>query len=405
MTKEYKKVPYFELKLDEEKGIVDHIFAVMGNIDLGGDVIHSGAFKKTIHERGNDVLVLDSHNTNSVKDAIAKPILIKEISRHQLPKEVKEKFPEATGGVQARTQFFLDDPDSKAVFNRLKNKAISEWSFGYDALDKDYSKVEDKDGNEVTVRNLRTIKLYEYSPVLWGMNEGTTTLSAKDDKNLEDKEDEKDEKVVPTEEINLSLDKTLDTSEENKQEKLNKELDNETKEDKLHTSGPPVILGPMITAKLFEFGTDIISHWLKTNNIRIDELTVTTNGLLAAMDTLNATIPEDILSRQFDSGPQQELSPFMFMDGDINLDTKAGRTISARNERRMMTAIESLQSSVDTLTSILDDAGLMNNEESSSHRDDEEKQNGVRPNSDLPTQHVTLDDVNLSLIQLGMLED
>jgi len=42
----------------------------------------------------------------------------------------------------------------------------------------DYSKAI-VDNKEVTVRNLRTCKLFEVSPVIWGMNPATTTLGAK----------------------------------------------------------------------------------------------------------------------------------------------------------------------------------------------------------------------------------
>jgi hypothetical protein len=178
MSMERKIFPAIENKIDESQGIVEHIFAVFGNIDEGNDIIHPGAFTKTISERGNKIRVLDQHQTDSVMRAVGKPIALREIGRDELPASVIERFPDATGGVKAITQFLMDTPEGKGVFDRIKEGVIDEWSFGYDALDKDYSKVT-KDGKEITVRNIRTIKLYEYSPVLWGMNQATSTQSAK----------------------------------------------------------------------------------------------------------------------------------------------------------------------------------------------------------------------------------
>jgi len=94
--------------------------------------------------------------------------------------------PEATGGAFARVQMLMDTPEGKGAFIRLRDGAIDEWSFGYDAVQTDMSWAM-KDGEEVNVRNLRNLRLYEISPVLFGMNEATTTVSAKsedDDKGV-----------------------------------------------------------------------------------------------------------------------------------------------------------------------------------------------------------------------------
>ncbi len=176
---EYKTVPAFGTKItDLDQGVVEHIFAVFGNIDDGKDIAHPGSFTKTLAERGAKVRVLDNHNADSIMSVIGKPLSIREISREELPTDLLQRFPDASGGVQARTQFLLDTPEGKGAFERIKAGAVDEWSFGYDALDVDFSKAT-RDGKEFTVRNLRTVKLYEYSPVLWGMNAATVTLGIK----------------------------------------------------------------------------------------------------------------------------------------------------------------------------------------------------------------------------------
>lgn len=185
---EHKTFPAIATKIvDVDQGICEHIIAVHGVLDLGKDISHLGSFSKTLHERGEKTLVLDMHKTDSVMRILGKPLEIREIGKSELPAEVLTKYPEATGGVWARTQFLLDTPEGKGAFIRLKENALREWSYGYDALDVDFSKVTNKAGDEVQARHLRTVKLYEYGPVLWGMCPATTTLNAKtDDKGSEE---------------------------------------------------------------------------------------------------------------------------------------------------------------------------------------------------------------------------
>ena len=174
---EHKTSPAFVTKTDELQGIVETVFAVFGNLDMGGDIIHPGAFAKTFVERGHKVKLLDHHNTDSVLRVLGKPLSFRELSADELPTDLLKEYPEATGGAWAQVQFNMKTQAGHDAFQHFRAGDIDEWSFGYDALDKDWSEVD-----EVEVRNLRTIKLYELSPVIWGMNPATTTTSAKEQK-------------------------------------------------------------------------------------------------------------------------------------------------------------------------------------------------------------------------------
>ena len=189
MEREYKTFPATVVGVDEEKGIVETIFAVFGNIDEGLDIVHPGSFTKTFVERGNKVRVLDHHNTDSIMNVIGKPIELRELSRAELPQELLQTCPEATGGAYAKVQMLMDTPEGRGAFIRLRDKAVDEWSFGFDTLDHDYSPAVKNEEN-VTVRNLRTLKLWELSPVIWGMNPITTTIGAKGDKPEDPEVDE-----------------------------------------------------------------------------------------------------------------------------------------------------------------------------------------------------------------------
>jgi len=179
MEREYKTFPGMITGVDEELGIVEPIWAVMGNIDDGQDIVHLGAFTKTFVEHGHRVKVLDHHNSRSVMDAIGVPLELRELSRKELPDELLERYPDATGGAYGKVQLLMDTPEGRGAFIRLRDKAIDEWSFGFDVLDSDLTK-ERRGDKEVVVRNLRTLKLWEISPVIFGMNSATTTLSAKE---------------------------------------------------------------------------------------------------------------------------------------------------------------------------------------------------------------------------------
>ena len=178
---EHKEFDAIVTDIDADQGIVKAIFAVMGNVDGGGDVIHPGAFTKTFAERGNQIMVLDNHRTDSVMSILGKPLGLKELGFGSLPAPLVDAYPDANGAAEAEIQFLLDTPEGAGAFKRIKGGALSKWSFGYEAMDHDYSTVKAGDGAEQTVRNLRTIKLFELSPVLFAMNEATMTTGYKGD--------------------------------------------------------------------------------------------------------------------------------------------------------------------------------------------------------------------------------
>jgi len=183
---EHKTLPFYEIKVDADQGIVEHLIAVHGILDLGGDISHPGSFAKTITERGQRIKVLDRHMTDSVLRVVGKSLSLQEVGRDELPPALLDTHPEATGGVKATTQFLLDTPEGLGVFNRIKAGAVDEFSYGYDAVKVDYTTVDTKDGESTEARNLREVKLYEYSPVVFAMQPTAQTLSAKDGEDAKD---------------------------------------------------------------------------------------------------------------------------------------------------------------------------------------------------------------------------
>ena len=186
MTRETKIFPGYVLKADEDTGIVDAYVSIMGIVDedMPPDMIEAGAFTKTIQERGpagaNKIRVLHQHNWTEV---VGKPISLVEHTRDQLPTELLEQYPEATGGLFTRTQFILDVQRAREDFALYKSGAMDEWSIGFDTLDADM----DKGADDEAFRRIKEVRLWEYSPVTWGANQATMTTNVKEvDKQSED---------------------------------------------------------------------------------------------------------------------------------------------------------------------------------------------------------------------------
>lgn len=143
-----------EFKAQGDKGEYEGYFSVFGNVDDGGDVIHPGAFKKTIQERGKRVKVFYAHDW--LKLIGPPPDVLMEDSR----------------GLFARGRLTLESFWGREVWALMKDRALTEGSIGYEAVKFDY--------DESGIRNLREVKLYEISPVPLGMNALTELRAIKD---------------------------------------------------------------------------------------------------------------------------------------------------------------------------------------------------------------------------------
>jgi len=185
MKLERKDFPALVIATDDEKGIVEAIVSVIGNVDLGDDIIHPGSFTKTISERSGKIKVLDNHNSFSILNALGKPLEIREISKGELPKELTEKYPLAVGGLYTKTEYAIDTPEGLGAFKRIKAGIITEYSIGF-SIPRGKWDITEKviEGVKKKIRNIREVILYEYSPVLWGMNDATMTVGAKNQKDL-----------------------------------------------------------------------------------------------------------------------------------------------------------------------------------------------------------------------------
>lgn len=151
---EYKTVKT-EFKATGEKGEFEGHFSIFGNVDDGGDISHPGSFLKTIQERGSRVKVFYAHDWMKLIGPAP---------------ELKED----ALGLLAKGRLTLGSFWGKEAWELMKDNALNEGSYGYEAVKFDF---EEREGR--MIRNLREQKLYEISPVPIGMNPLTDLRAVK----------------------------------------------------------------------------------------------------------------------------------------------------------------------------------------------------------------------------------
>lgn len=129
------------------------------NQDLGGDVIHQGAFKRTLDNwraSKKALPLIDQHNYGSVRSVIGKLL----------------DAQETDAGLEAKFEV-IDGPDGEEVMRRIKGGFVDGLSIGYQAVKWE---METPDGADPwdAIRHLKEVKLYEVSVVIWPMNEEAT---------------------------------------------------------------------------------------------------------------------------------------------------------------------------------------------------------------------------------------
>jgi len=140
--------------VDDVKGVVTGYFSAFNNIDSDGDVIVSGAYKKTVAENGpngkNRIMHLLQHNPLM---PLAKPMELIEDGKGL---RFVSKITETSYG--------------KDVIKLYAEGVFNEHSVGFEIV---------KSDNKAGYREIREIKLWEGSTVTWGANPNTPIESMK----------------------------------------------------------------------------------------------------------------------------------------------------------------------------------------------------------------------------------
>lgn len=165
---EYKVLPFWTKALDEDTGIIEGYAAIMGNRDSGGDRIFNGAFTKTIAENGSRVKVRWMH-----QEPMGRTLGIKEVGRDELPPEVLALAPDATGGLWVQGKITPTTVNKDRLL-LMKDGVVDGLSIGYGVVIEEHPIP-----NDWRTRDLKELKLHEWSPVDLAMNEAAIITGAK----------------------------------------------------------------------------------------------------------------------------------------------------------------------------------------------------------------------------------
>lgn len=140
----------FEIKSVDTAAHTFEGLAATWDLDLGGDVIHKGAFAKTLtfwREKGFSIPLIDLHNYGSINDVLGSMI----------------DAEEQDAGLWAK--FEVDDgADGQKLLRHIERKRLNGLSIGYEPVAPEF--------DDAGIRHLREVKLAEVSPVIWPMNPG-----------------------------------------------------------------------------------------------------------------------------------------------------------------------------------------------------------------------------------------
>ena len=156
---ENKSNKSIELKtVDDEKGSVEAVFSVYNTLDTDGDVVIPGAIKSGF--KNNQVPMVFAHKWDQ---PIGKGVIDTD--------DDKATF---------RGSFFMETEAGKEAYNLAKEMGdLQEWSFGFRINDYEVAPFQKDGQDEVDVRYLKDLEVFEVSPVLVGANRETYTLAIK----------------------------------------------------------------------------------------------------------------------------------------------------------------------------------------------------------------------------------
>lgn len=166
----------------DDEGSFEALVAVFNNIDAYGDVILKGAFTDTLtewDESGYPVPVVWSHDKDDPFSHIG----------------VVTEAKETDTGLVVKAQLDMENPKAAQVHRLLKGGRIKEFSFAfsYDLADVNPAKRDD-----VEVRELKKLKLYEVGPTMVGANPSTQLIGVKSMKDEGDEPTSEDPSGDPT---------------------------------------------------------------------------------------------------------------------------------------------------------------------------------------------------------------
>lgn len=143
-----------------EEGQFRALIAVFNVIDSYGDVVMPGAFTDSLQaweQKGYNVPTIWSHQWGDIWSHIGYSVSNEETER----------------GLVTVSQLDLENPTAAQAYKLLKDRRITQFSFGFDVIEAGWGTRKSADGSEREVFELRKLELYETGPCLVGVNRET----------------------------------------------------------------------------------------------------------------------------------------------------------------------------------------------------------------------------------------
>lgn len=148
-----------DVKALTDDGVIEGYGSIFGNVDDGGDKVMPGAFAESLakaRQTGRTIKMLWNHDPSQ-------------------PIGVWEDLAEDGKGLWGKGRLVLDVPKAREVHALFKAKALDGLSIGY------HTKLAEPDGN---VRLLKSLDLFEISPVTFAMNGRAKVTAVKSDDDI-----------------------------------------------------------------------------------------------------------------------------------------------------------------------------------------------------------------------------
>ena len=170
----YKKSS-IELKEDGDKRYLEAVFSLFDTIDSDNDITKAGALKSGYE--GNKVPLVWNHEWSKV---IGRGVI------------------ESDNQKAVFKGYFLDTNAGREAYETVKQmEDMQQFSYGFQVIDSETSTATDSKGEEVPVRVLKDVKVWEVSPVLVGSQQNSFVQALKsglDQMEEEEAQEESDEK-------------------------------------------------------------------------------------------------------------------------------------------------------------------------------------------------------------------
>tara|TARA_R100000773_G_scaffold392_1_gene699 strand:- start:2569 stop:3627 length:1059 start_codon:yes stop_codon:yes gene_type:complete len=171
----FKNTP-IELKEDGDTRYLEAVFSLFDKVDSDNDITVSGALKSGYE--GNKVPLVWNHDWSKV---IGRGVI------------------ESDNEKAVFKGYFLNTESGKEAYETVKQmRDMQQFSYGFQVLDSETSTATDSKGEEIPVRVLKDVKVWEVSPVLVGSQQNSFVQALKSgldqfekEEDIEDEEEEK----------------------------------------------------------------------------------------------------------------------------------------------------------------------------------------------------------------------